>query len=413
MNTTIEYIELVNFQSHYPKTRIDLADFTALVGQSSSGKTAIMRGLGWLFYGDWDERFPFNTDEVTAVAIGLTSGARIVRMRRGDENKAIVTVPGNPEPFKYKDFGYQIPGIFDLINVRPIVSGKQKVNLNFSTQDDPVFMVSDQYSKPAKAQWLGRLYGAHVVNNMLRLMAKDKKDATHKVELEDVQLSAYTKQIATFDDLDAKEALLAAAEADMAQVKKLESLSMEIYTYRNKVEQLAGRAWIMKLDTKRIHAAIEKLGQVERIKWELDKLALIDAQCAGKAALMDVDLRKLRLDIDVLARLTKVSDNAVAYAIQATKIKAKRHILSFDATGAKMDLRQLEALTILKLGIAAAEKELDDATKRNAKTTSRLEKANEAVKKAMIKNDKCILCGGTTSISAEFVARNMKALIEG
>ncbi len=233
------------------------------------------------------------------------------------------------------------------------------------------------------------------------------------VELEDVQLSSYTNDLKKFEDLDAKEALLAEAEADMAKVKQLEALGMEIYTYRNKVDQIAGRAWIMKLDTKRIHAAIEKLGQVERIKWELDKLALIDAQCAGKAALMAADLKQLRLDIDVLARMSKVLDNVNFAKADAVKIRAKKPILSFDATGAKMDLRQLEALTILKLGIAAAETELAAAIKREAKASGRLEKANEAVKKAMIKNDKCILCGGTTSISAEFVARNMKALIEG
>lgn len=411
MNKTIEYIELVNFQSHL-KTRVDLSDFTALVGQSSSGKTAIIRALLWLFYGEWDERFPHNPDEVTAVAIGLSSGARIVRMRRGDENKAIVTVPGNPEPFKYKDFGYQIPGIFDLINVRPIVSGKNKVNLNFSTQDDPVFMVSDLYSKPAKAQWLGRLYGAHVVNSMLRLMAKDKKDAQAKVDLEDVQLSAYNNQLKTFDDLDEKEAMLAEAEADLAKMKSLEKLSMEIYTYRNKVAMLKERTWIIDVDTKRIRAAVEKLSQIELIQHELGLLAMVDADLAKKKDLLAADLPAIRKDIETLSDVSKVWAGLVALRDATKKIEAKRPFLNFDVTGSKMDLHHLQSLSVLSAGIKAADKEEADAEKRCATCSKRLEKAQNAVKDAMVKNGKCLLCGGATTISAEFVAQNMRALIE-
>jgi hypothetical protein len=37
----------------------------------------------------------------------------------------------------------------------------------------------------------------------------------------------------------------------------------------------------------------------------------------------------------------------------------------------------------------------------------------QELKDALIRSGKCLLCGGDTSISADFVARNIKILIEG
>ena len=124
----ITAIDIQNFQAH-KRTRIPLTGFTMLVGLSSAGKTSCMRALQFFFYGEWDQTYPNDPEKATAVAIELEDGTKVIRLRKGAVNSAAII--RNNETTKFKSFGAVIPGIFNLVNVRPIDIGNKEVNLNF------------------------------------------------------------------------------------------------------------------------------------------------------------------------------------------------------------------------------------------------------------------------------------------
>jgi hypothetical protein len=214
----ITKIELQNFQSH-KHTVLELALTTAFVGESNSGKSSVERALSWLFYNIWDPGYPQNPDKATGVAIVLKSGTVVARYRTGDKNRAVIRRAGQ-EPEKFKQFGDEIPGVFDLINTRVIQVNKRKINLNFSRQGDSIFMIGE--SRPSKAHWLGRLYGAHVINSMLRLMGSDRKELDKKQASLDKELTAAMERLKGYDDLPDQEASINAVMGDLGGLRELQ-----------------------------------------------------------------------------------------------------------------------------------------------------------------------------------------------
>jgi hypothetical protein len=262
-------IGLQNFQAH-GRTQIPVSDFTILVGASSAGKTSVFRALQFFLYGEWDSTYPMDPEKATAVALEFEDGTKVIRLRKGTSNSAAIF--RNGEVTKYKSFGATIPGIFNIMNVKPIDIGNKDVNLNFSYQDDAPFMLSE--SKPSKAQWLGRLYGAHVVNDMLRCMAKDKKNLDADKRANEEKLAKLKKEMLEYSGIEEQELALKECREYMLTAKKVKDIYDAYEGIRHERSTIKRDEWVLKIDATELKKQIEEyklLMSVKAIKTEVDE----------------------------------------------------------------------------------------------------------------------------------------------
>lgn len=365
----IRSIEIQNFQSH-ARTRLDLDDFNIIVGLSGSGKTSVMRALMWLLYGDWDPEYPADKSKTTAVAIGLYDGTKILRSRHHDENRAAIILPGQA-PKKFRNFGSIIPGIYDLINVRPIESNKKKIIINFALQDEPMFLLSSFYTKPDRAQWIGRLYGAHVVNMMIRILAKDKLSADADVRGLDNELHGLQDRVAAFSGLDARERALHESEAIF--------------------EALEG-----------LHKARENLDDVR------GKESVIDS---GRR-ILDADLVAIRHDVEMLRKMIGLRDDYNDFAESARKVKESSYILKIDLDGIRESASLCESMQNIRDEYISALKDLEasQVSLEHINSDHSLESAEFKAK--IFKGGSCPLCQSKSKKSKpEDIVRNFRALV--
>ena len=345
----IKKITISNFQAHKRMT-IHLDDFSFIVGLSSAGKTTIMRALEWLLYGEWDKTYPNDINEEVAVAIQLDDDTLVGRFRLKDANKAAVKLPDG-RILKYKDFGDTIPGIFDLLNVRPIKVGDREVNLNFSQQDEPIFMVHESWSKPAKAQWIGRLYGAHIINSMVRFATSDKREAEADRKRAEAEVNSLKSALIEFKGIEAAEKALKMAQDGLDRLGAMESCKAELGAITEAAEALHAGAPILKFDPAQVRADVVKLVEANSIMTELEDLAKISVEMSDKDGLLVFDPKALHAALERLAGL-------------------------YEALAVSVSLPMKEA----------------DLVKSLAKTEKELKKARVSVKEAVMADGHCPIC---------------------
>jgi hypothetical protein len=362
----IKSIELQNFQIH-KHTRLNMAGFTAIMGPSSAGKSSILRGLDWLFYGDWDKTYPNDPLKATAVAIELEDGTRIIRMRRDNENQAAI-IKGDKTK-KFKAFGETIPGIFELINIRPIKLGQKTVNLNISRQDDPIFMVNE--SRPTKAQWLGRLYGAHILSAMLRLMNKDKRDSEASRRLYQKRVELLEGQLKSFGDAKFTETALNNTKTSLKLLEKLDVC----------------------MDLRRDIEVEEKT-------------------ITGHMRIKAINATVLRGDIDTLGRLYLIRDGLLKVGEGLDTLRPQMPILGIRMGDIRVGFERLGRLIELKEEAESADAELESVSKRMKDGEKKLSSIKKEVKTSLFSTGKCPVCNSRPGrTSADSLSKNLRQLM--
>jgi DNA repair protein SbcC/Rad50 len=384
----IKKIELKNFQSHR-NTTIELAALTALTGPSSSGKSAVERGLSWLFYNDWDKTFPQDPDEPTAVAITLADGTVIARFRKGEKNRAAIKVPGQ-NPQKFKDFGEEVPGIFDLVNVREIKVAKRKINLNFSRQHDGLFMIGE--SRPAKAQWLSRLYGANVVNGMLRMMAADKKDAEKELKGTQDDLERASVKLEGFRDLEAQESALAAASGLLKSLQDLYSMRDQIVDIKAAIDSIRSRYWLVKYDFDSLRDKLHDLGDLSDLNSKLDVLTTDKLKLSERRHILGYDFKKLKVMVEELQDLRDINSALIEQQKRQVVIDRSRPILDADPGRIRRMLADLEELKIIRMDLDEASEDLEQARAGILALESKHEALGKTLKEVLLSDGRCPVC---------------------
>jgi len=352
-------IEIFNFQSHH-HTVLELADFTAFVGPSSAGKTVVERALSWVFYNDWDASYPQDASYATMVRLTLGDGHRIVRVRLNDKNTARIIPPGmeEEEVQEFKDFGDEIPGVFDLLNCRPLTVGKVKLDLNFARQDPDakgearLFLIGE--TKPAKAQLLGRLYGAHVVNTMLRLMGKDKLEAGRRLKEAEKDALASRARLQDYADLPAHEAALQRAEDHIGELTAMVGLQGRIQALRAEFEAVSGRRWLTRFDFGVLRDRIGVLRGLADIRRQRAALLATAAAMADRRWLLAVDFPGIKNKLINAQELHALRGRINRLTLDEQGLRGRAWLLVADLPGVKAKLAALAALKAIAQRQAAA-----------------------------------------------------------
>ena len=169
----ISSVEIYNFQSH-EKTSVTFKDgLNAIIGESNSGKTSILRAIRWCLDND-----PLGSDFITTgqneckVTITFNDNTVITRKRTRNEAGTYEVTGKTVQPDgsvvywnnTYKGFANNIPVEVSNIHQMPKVNLTKDIctHLNMMSQLDGPFLVTD--SPQVKAAVIGRLTGTQIID---------------------------------------------------------------------------------------------------------------------------------------------------------------------------------------------------------------------------------------------------------
>jgi len=215
----ITAVELRNYQSH-EHTRLDLGDFTVIIGSSSSGKTSLIRALSTLANnsrGTPYVRHGAKTAQVSITLAGSEAGAEQtqVSVERGKSTSVYELVLPGGEPTKFTKCGMATP--------EPVTRA-----LGFGGVADTGLWLAGQFDRPylldetgaAVARVLGHLTGVSTLFAAVREC--NRRSAAHKGTIKDrkAELAELATAAQRHRDLPARREACSAAEAALAAAQQ-------------------------------------------------------------------------------------------------------------------------------------------------------------------------------------------------
>lgn len=209
----IEKVEIKGFQSHSDSVFRLSPGLTVITGPSDSGKTALIRSIRWVAFGEpQGEAFMLtikdpNTDiavkqaEITEVKITLEDAVVITKTRR--KGKTTYTHSSYPEPWEKAEVPKEIKEALGL--TKNSYGDNFETALNFAFQLEAPFIISETASIGAKV--LGVIAGTEVIDKAISSISKstfklreDKRAADKQIGELNVELLEYLE----VDDLKAR-----------------------------------------------------------------------------------------------------------------------------------------------------------------------------------------------------------------
>jgi DNA repair exonuclease SbcCD ATPase subunit len=216
-----------NFQSH-AHTELDFVPgLNVLVGPSDSGKSAILRALRWvLFNTPRGTEFIREGAEQCRVVLTLNDGTEIERIRGRKKalNRYILRrADGSEEVLESLGVGPH-PLVVEAHGIQPFAS--QDAYVQVGTQLEPPFLLSESGSN--KAKWIGRISGAHWIDQALKGVSKDRHQLQAELRHLQQQEAALEEKLQPYENVPALE----------EQMTRLEQIYVEMQQKRAYVQAL-------------------------------------------------------------------------------------------------------------------------------------------------------------------------------
>lgn len=259
MKKQIKRLHLKNFQSH-EETSLDFAPgLNVILGNSDSGKSAIVRAIRWLFYNE-----PMGADflqrgkSLVEVTAEFYDGAILKRSRNKNVNAYDLTL-GTGESMHFEGFGRSVPKeIVDYFKLRKFpLSPTEDLTLNIADQLEGPFLLQEKDSNKANA--IGRLVGIHYIDQAQRNVNRDIKSLTQDLKYEQKTLDDLLEKKKDYDFIESKEKMLASLGRIIARGKEAEE------SRKNLEEKLTSYQSIC-ANKKSSLVQIEKFQQLENSK---------------------------------------------------------------------------------------------------------------------------------------------------
>ena len=233
-------ITLKGFQSHINST-LDLhSGLNIIVGASNAGKSAVHRAIRWCVHNEPLGDGFVNQQTGNAEVSITTDDSHTVTRNRGKENSYVVD--GKP----FTGFGTKVPQeVHDVLGMQKAQFGDQLIWLNFSSQHDAPFLLSETGGQAART--LGKLAGTEDIDAAGKLSNSDliKARNTKTTQLE--ILKSLTDKLQEYAHLD--EAERAWAKTDHAvnvlsafqkRYDILKAIAVRVQTTKERITQIKG-----------------------------------------------------------------------------------------------------------------------------------------------------------------------------
>lgn len=237
-------ISLINFQSHKKSTLVLHPNVNVIVGETDSGKSAILRALYWLAFGkpSGDIIRRWGAVKNTKVSVLLEEGIRVSKVRGDKDNYYQVAEE------IYKGFGRNIPEVIaNTLNVQSI---------NFIRQLDPPFLFS--MSAGEIASYLNKLVDLDIIGLSLSNISRMNKQAETEVHVHENSIENFQKQLDELHWIDA-------AEKDVQEIEKIDK---RIQKRKKFIEELSAHVEIYE----RMQSMIEDLSDLEKVENQIDSI---------------------------------------------------------------------------------------------------------------------------------------------
>jgi len=278
----IKSISISNYQSH-KKTELELdSGVNIIVGQSDSGKTAILRALRWLIWNKpGGNAFRSEWGGDTSVKIELDSKARIARRKTKTHNTyTLSSSEENKEANAFRAVGQGVPeDIQKALNIS---------DLNVQNQLDAPFLLSETSGEIARK--LNKIANIEVIDRAISNINRKSREINTRIKIHEEDLASYRKE---------KEELayVEIAEKDIDRIlEKQERLE--------NVEQDGHALALLIVSLKQASRSIRALEPI--VKAEIELTELIRKQNELEEAIVKADdLLTATLDLKEITKLLK------------------------------------------------------------------------------------------------------------
>jgi len=267
----IRLLKIENFQSHKDTIMEFDKGMNVIVGQSDSGKTAIIRALKWLMTNrPLGEEFQSNWGGKTVVSITTTEGHLV--SRRQAENGTDKTYIIDTAPLKA--FGTEVPDeVLSILNMD---------ETNLQQQMDSPYLLND--TSGAVAAHFNRIAGLEKIDRGLQNIQKEIKAKTsgityakQSIETKEAELQRYST-LANFE----------------AYVIRVESMVLQEEKLKTKIKILKGMEVRIEDITKKTKSILGKLRKEAAINYILEKYNRKNVLVEEKEVLNNISIKYFR-----------------------------------------------------------------------------------------------------------------------
>lgn len=236
--TNIQDVRLENFQSHLDTFVEFSKGLNVLVGQSDSGKTAILRGIRWALYNQ-----PRGTDfirvgaDFVRVTVSFDNETVIIRERTNSKNRYTIRKAGGDE-LVLEGFGIHVPEeVLEAHGMGHLrIDHDNDLMIHLSQQLDGPFLLEQTSSIRAKT--LGRISGAHFLDMAIRDMTKDLSQLNQRLKQEQQAIDRLQEQLIPYASLDVMKEQLDDTEKRIQQAKQLEEQKNKLLAMKQQKERV-------------------------------------------------------------------------------------------------------------------------------------------------------------------------------
>lgn len=269
----LKSLEINNFQSHRNSKLIFCPGINAIIGQSDSGKSAVIRALNALLFrgpfyirsGETEGHISITTDRKSDITRCVkTKGFYCTDCKKSSEKINcpscgqllsqkvaidVYTVENDP----FSKFGAKIPDeLAKQIGIRSVCFGDYEENLNLRTQHQDMFFIGESYTGGARNKILSSL-----------ITDSDKIDTVIKKFNSDLQRDKTLIDEFTGNIKDAEEKI----EDQKDTIEEIKQLKARIEKNQSEIEDKKNRL----ITLEKLETQIQKLGSYLRLS---DKVAL-------------------------------------------------------------------------------------------------------------------------------------------
>lgn len=268
----ISRLDILNFQS-IAHAHIELGDYTALVGSSDVGKSAVLRALYALCTNPRGDYFVRNGERDCVVEVRLTGGGTVAwRKVRGRSGMYVVRTPEGDET-EYSGAAGVPDAVRRLLPVTLQVGDDESLP-GFAKQHDPPFLFADTPRR--RAQVLGAFDGSTLLLGADGALRRGQREAQQALSRAEAEAQAAREAATAFSWLPGAQDAATEARRALGSATERED---RLRAATALLEALEGTATAVEQITARV-AAMEAAGAPEalvRAQTALNRAAAIEA----------------------------------------------------------------------------------------------------------------------------------------
>lgn len=268
----INHLSVKNYQSLH-NIELDLGKFTAIVGPSSSGKSALIRAIEHLTSNSSGTKYLTYGETVTTVRADTDKGS--LTLKRGvkpQDNEYVITPLDANAQQTYTKLGGAVPE-----EVTEFIGIPAKDALNYAGQWDAPFLLKTSAGEVARV--LGELTNVNIIFEAARESNRQRSSTVSTLKTRSADLEGIKSTLSRFVGLTERITALEAAEIHLDTARGLETQTVRLKTAIETLEVVDSQ--IAQLQA-RVKVDIPTLDKVEsardRLLWFKQTLGVIRAK---------------------------------------------------------------------------------------------------------------------------------------